>query len=128
MAVLHRGTLHAFGRPEDIAAELWQGVDAELELGAPIDDLTGDAVRSLPGVLAVAPAPLGATVRLATREDLPAVVKAVVDRGLSVYGASARTPSLEDVYFAVEARIAAAEGRRAPSASELLSGAVGVPT
>jgi ABC-2 type transport system ATP-binding protein len=128
MAVLHRGTLHAFGRPEDIAAELWQGVDAELELGAPIDDLTGDAVRSLPGVLAVAPAPVGATVRLATREDLPAVVKAVVDRGLSVYGASARTPSLEDVYFAVEARIAAAEGRRAPSASELLSGAVGVPT
>ena len=71
--------------------------------------------------------PTGAAVRLTSRDDLPAVVKAVVDRGLPVYGASAKVPSLEDVYFAVEARIAAAEGRdgRAPSAMDVLSGAVG---
>ena len=28
MAVLDRGVLHAFGRPEEIAADLWDGVDA----------------------------------------------------------------------------------------------------
>ncbi len=126
MAVLHRGTLHAFGRPEDIAAELWQGVDADLDLGGPIDDVTSDAVRALPGVVAVATVPLGAAIRLARRDDLPAVVKAVVDRGLPVYGATAKNPSLEDVYFAVEARIAAAEGRTgAPAAADVLIGAVG---
>ncbi len=126
MAVLHRGTLHAFGRPEDIAAELWQGVDADLDLGGPIDDAAGDALRALPGVVSVATVALGAAVRLARREDLPAVVKALVDRGLPVYGAAAKTPSLEDVYFAVEARIAAAEGRTgAPPAADVLIGAVG---
>ena len=104
-----------------------RGSTLELELGAPIDDATMQAVRALPGVLAVAPVPLGAAVRLTGRDDLPAVVKAVVDRGLSVYGAAAKLPSLEDVYFAIEARIADAEGRPAgPSAGELLGGAVGV--
>jgi ABC-2 type transport system ATP-binding protein len=126
MAVLHRGTLHAFGRPEDIAAELWQGVDADLDLGGPIDDATSDAVRALPGVVAVATVPLGAAIRLGRREDLPGVVRAVVERGLPVYGAVAKSPSLEDVYFAVEARIAAAEGRTgAPAAADVLIGAVG---
>ena len=126
MGVLHRGVLHAFGRPEEIAADLWHGVDAELDLGAPIDEATSLVVRALPGVVAVATVPNGAAIRLDRRDDLPTVVKAVVERGLSVYGAAAKQPSLEDVYFAVEARIAAAEGRPAgPSAGELLHGAVG---
>jgi ABC-2 type transport system ATP-binding protein len=126
MAVLHHGVLHAFGRPEDIAADLWDGIDATLDLGAPIDEPTSLLVRSLPGVVAVAPVPTGAAVRISSRDDLPGVVRAVVERGLPVYGAAAAPPSLEDVYFAVEARIAAAEGRVAgASARELLSGAVG---
>jgi ABC-2 type transport system ATP-binding protein len=126
MAVLHRGVLHAFGRPEEIAADLWHGIDAEVDLGAPIDEATSAAVRALPGVVAVATVANGAVIRLDRRDDLPIVVKAVVDRGLPVYGAVAKQPSLEDVYFAVEARIAAAEGRpTGPSAGELLHGAVG---
>ena len=60
----------------------------------------------------VAPLPSGAVVRLDRRDDVPVVVRTLVERGMPVYGASARPPSLEDVYFAVEARIAAAEGRR----------------
>jgi ABC-2 type transport system ATP-binding protein len=126
MAVLHRGALHAFGRPEEIAADLRPGLDAELDLGAPIDDATREVVRTLPGVLAVAPGPLGATVRLTHRDDLPAVVRTVVGLGLPVYGAVARPPSLEDVYFAVEERIAAAEGRPSTSlAHDLLTGTLG---
>ena len=35
MAVLHRGRLRAFGAPDDLAAELWTGVGAELDLGGP---------------------------------------------------------------------------------------------
>jgi ABC-2 type transport system ATP-binding protein len=126
MAVLHRGVLHAFGRPEDIAAELWQGIDAELDLGAPIDLATSAALEQLPGVERVVPIAIGALVRLERRDEVPLVVRLLVERGVPVYGASARPPSLEDVYFAVEARIAESEGRPVGvSASELLSGALG---
>jgi ABC-2 type transport system ATP-binding protein len=111
MAVLHRGVLHAFGRPEDIAAGLWHGVDAELDLGAPADLATADALRSARGVTMVAPSPTGAIVRVTDREVVPHLVRLLVAQGASVYGASARAATLEDVYFAVEARIAASEGR-----------------
>ena len=33
MAVLHRGRLHAFGRPDEIAADLWHGIDAAARPG-----------------------------------------------------------------------------------------------
>jgi ABC-2 type transport system ATP-binding protein len=110
MAVLHRGRLHAFGRPRDIAAELWHGLDAEIDLGAPVDAATADALRATRGVSAVVPVQSGALVRVAERAVLPHLVRLLVDRGLSVYGATAKAPSLEDVYFAVEERIAAAAG------------------
>lgn len=115
MAVLHRGVLHAFGRPEDIAAELWEGTDAHLDLGTSIDRHTADGLRAMPGVMAVAPVATGAVVRVRDREVVPQVVRALVDRGVPVYGAAAKAPTLEDVYFAVEARIAAdrqVEGER----------------
>jgi ABC-2 type transport system ATP-binding protein len=113
MAVLHHGRLHAFGRPQEIAADLWHGLDAELDLGAPVDAATADALRVAPGVSAVVPSPSGAVVRVAERAVVPHLVQLLVERGLSVYGASAKPPTLEDVYFAIEARIAAAEGRDA---------------
>jgi ABC-2 type transport system ATP-binding protein len=126
MAVLHKGVLHAFGRPEDIAADLWDGVDAELDLGGPVDAATSEAIERLPGVVRVASLSNGALVRLDRRDDVPGVVRVLVERGVPVYGASARPPSLEDVYFAVEARIAESEGRPAgPSTAALLSGAIG---
>jgi ABC-2 type transport system ATP-binding protein len=106
MAVLDRGVLHAFGRPEEIAASLWEGVDAQLELGGPIDDATADAVRASRGVAMVAPTADGALVRVTDREVVPHLVRLLVERGVHVYGAQAKTPTLEDVYFAVEARIA----------------------
>jgi hypothetical protein len=52
-------------------------------------------------------------VRVTERAVVPHLVRLLVERGLPVYGASAKAPTLEDVYFAVEARIAAAEGRPA---------------
>jgi ABC-2 type transport system ATP-binding protein len=109
MAVLNKGTLHAFGRPEEIAADLWQGLDAELDLGNPADDQLVGAISQLDGVLTAATAPAGAVVRVHGREVLPRLVAMLVDRGVPVYAATPRPPTLEDVYFAVEARIATAE-------------------
>ncbi|MEX2294530.1 MAG: ABC transporter ATP-binding protein [Acidimicrobiales bacterium] len=126
MAVLHHGVLHAFGRPEEIAAEMWNGIDAEIDLGSPIDTAARKALEQLACVHGVVPLPNGALVRLERRDDLPVVVRLLVERGLAVYGASARPPSLEDIYFAVEARIAEREGRDiARTTAGLISGAVG---
>ena len=121
MAILHRGRLHAFGRPEEIAADLWHGLDAELDLGGPVDAATTDALRAAPGVVMVVPSPSGAVVRVADRAVVPRLVQLLVERGLSVYGASANPPTLEDVYFAIEARIAADEGRTPSPLSSSLS-------
>ena len=55
----------------------------------------------------VAPTPDGALVRVDDREVVPHLVRLLVERGVHVYGARAKIPTLEDVYFAVEARIAA---------------------
>jgi ABC-2 type transport system ATP-binding protein len=122
MAVLHRGHLHAFGRPAEIAAGLWEGLDAHLDVGAPVDTATADALRAATGVSMVVPSPSGAVVRVAERAVVPHLVELLVARGLPVYGARAQAPTLEDVYFAVEARIAAAEGRSAtPPPLDVLS-------
>jgi ABC-2 type transport system ATP-binding protein len=114
MAVLHRGVLHAFGRPDEIAAEMWQGLDAHLDLGAPIDEDALALLRAVSGVHAVAPSPFGAVARVTDRGVVPHLVRALVELGRPVFGATAASPTLEDVYFAVEARIAAAEGRTPP--------------
>jgi ABC-2 type transport system ATP-binding protein len=122
MAVLDRGVLHAFGRPEEIAAELWDGLDAQLDLGGPIDADTADALRALPQVSVVAATATGAVARVHERADVPVLVQLLVARGVAVYGAQAPAPTLEDVYFAVEARIATAEGRVVgPASTDVLS-------
>jgi ABC-2 type transport system ATP-binding protein len=123
MAVLHLGKLHAFGRPEDIAADLWHSYDADLDLGGPIAASTADALRSTPGVHAVTPTASGATVRVTDREVVPVLVRRLVEAGDDVFGAIAHRPTLEDVYFAIEARIAESEGRDASArTTDVLSG------
>ncbi len=113
MAVLHHGRLRAFGAPDELAAELWSGVGAELDLGAPADPATLGALASVPGVRSVEPHDDGARLVLDDREALPRAVAAAVGRGVPVYGAATRTPTLEDVYFAIERRIAEEEGTMA---------------
>jgi ABC-2 type transport system ATP-binding protein len=107
MAVLHRGRLHAFGRPEDLAAELWHGLDAAFDLGGPADAEVLDLLRRVDGVDGAAPLPEGATVHLTDREVIPRVVATLVAREVPVYAAEPRPPTLEDVYFEIEARAGA---------------------
>ncbi len=104
MAVLHHGRLHAFGRPDDLAAQLWDGLDADLDLGAPADDRTLATLVSIDGVQAADVTPGGVRVRVHDRETMAAVVAMLVGREVPVYGAVPRTPTLEDVYFAIEAQ------------------------
>ena len=104
MAVLDRGSLIAFGRPDDLAAELWDGMECELDLGGPPPAAVLAAANGVVGVRSAAPNPMGITIRVSARDVVPAVVRELVARQVDVYAAVPRPPTLEDVYFEIEAR------------------------
>ncbi len=108
MAVLDRGALLAFGRPDDLAAELWDGMECELDLGAVATATALAAANSVVGVRSAAPSATGATLRVDSRDVVPAVVRSLIAQGVDVYAAVPRPPTLEDVYFEIEARRATA--------------------
>jgi ABC-2 type transport system ATP-binding protein len=114
VAVLHHGRLRAFGRPDELARELLPGVPVDIELGAPADPLVVGQVASMPGVRSAGPIDIGLRLVVDGRDALPPVVAALVAREIPVFAAVPRPPSLEDVYFEVQARIARedAEGVR----------------
>jgi ABC-2 type transport system ATP-binding protein len=105
MAVLHQGRLRALGKPAELAADLWASVPAEIDTGRPLvaDELA--ALGTVPGVLHVEPRDAGARVHGRDRAVVPAAVAALVARAIPVYGVSTAAPTLEDVYFEIEARI-----------------------
>jgi hypothetical protein len=105
MAVMHRGRLRALGSTAELAARLWQGIDADLDLGGPAADRLLDALRGVTGVLAATATATGARVRIEDRTVVPRVVAALVGREVAVYGATPCPPTLEDVYFAIQAAV-----------------------
>ena len=108
MAVLFTGKLHAFGTPAELAASLWSSDEVRLDLGAPAEPALLERLVALEPVLSAVPVERGALVRLEDRDAVPSVVAACVEQGASVYGVDAKEPSLEDVYFEIEARTDAA--------------------
>jgi ABC-2 type transport system ATP-binding protein len=123
MAVLHRGELRAFGRPDDLAAQIWDGVAATIDLGRPADPSVLATIASVPGTAEVTattgPARVGsddvgqgATCRVADREVLPRIVAALAAHDVAVYQIVSHAPTLEDVYFELESRILAETGDR----------------
>ena len=72
MAVLHRGQLRAYGDPEELAAEYFQGIGADLDLGGPAPTGTVELLAATPGVLTVESAPQGARLHVRDPRGRPA--------------------------------------------------------
>ena len=104
MAVLFSGHLHAFGTPGELAHQLWTGIEIRVDLGGRADGATLDALMEHDAVLHAAPTPVGLVVRVLHRDAAPAVVNTCVRSGADIYSVDTITPSLEDVYFEIEAR------------------------
>ena len=102
MAVLDRGRLRAIGRPDELAAEMWDGVPADIDLGRPATDRERALVDATPGVTRSEVRATGLTIGVRDREVLPAVLTALHHADIPVYGAQLRRASMEDVYFALE--------------------------
>ena len=105
MAVLHRGRLVVFGRPADIAAGLWPGLDVDVDLDGPDDTDLVATVRAVPGVIEARPSDPGLRVVVEDRGVVPALTAALGTPGVALYGITPRPPTLEDIYFAIEAGI-----------------------
>ena len=103
VAVLDKGRLRAFGTTADLAARLWTGTEVDLDLGRPADAALLTGIRAAAGVLGADATAEGARVRVADRDAVPPLVAALVARDVPVYGAVPRAPTLEDVYFALQA-------------------------
>jgi ABC-2 type transport system ATP-binding protein len=107
MAVLDRGRLRALGRPDDLAAELWDGVPADLDFGGPVRQAVLDLVHTVDGVLRTEARATGATIAIRDRATMAVVLKTLAAHDIDVYGATIRQASMEDVYFALESTFAA---------------------
>ncbi len=107
MAVLIRGRLRALGAPAEIAAGIWTTRTVTVELGGPPSDALLAAARALGGVVGATSAPPGLALEVNGRDDVPAVVAGLVGAGAELHGVRVQEPTLEDVYFAVEARAGA---------------------
>ncbi|MBK5222534.1 MAG: ABC transporter ATP-binding protein [Acidimicrobiia bacterium] len=105
MAVLHRGTLRAAGRPAELAAEMWQGLPTDIELAAPADARVLGLLRPLDGVITAESTPTGLRVEVGHRDVIARVVRTLVDASVDVFAATPQPHTLEDVYFAIEAQL-----------------------
>lgn len=106
MAVLDRGRLRALGKPDDLAAELWDGVPADLDFGGPVSQAVLDLVDSVDGVLRTEARATGATVAIRDKATMARILATLAGREIDVFGATIRQASMEDVYFALESSFA----------------------
>ena len=107
MAVLDHGRLRAVGRPDDLAAELWDGIPADIDLGGPAPENVVALVAGIDGVLNQDPRATGITIAVRDRATMARVLATLTGHGIEVFGANLRRASMEDVYFALETSFAA---------------------
>ena len=103
MAVMHQGRMHAYGRPEELSAGLWPGLDVDFQLGGSVTRELIDDLRHLSEVMGVSAVTGGLRVTVVDRNCVPAVVRRAVASGAEIYSTTPRPKTLEDVYFAYEA-------------------------
>jgi ABC-2 type transport system ATP-binding protein len=104
MAMLHHGRLEAFGRPADLAADLWSGVPTTIELGGPASAETAARVRAVRGVQTAEPNDVGLALTVDAYDVVPQVVAELVHEGASVFAARPATRTVSDIYFEIERR------------------------
>ena len=102
VAVLNRGRLIATGALGELARTLWHGTWVDIEcLAAPAPALI-EALRVLPGVTDAQLDGTRLAVQVEGEERIPAVVKALTERGEQVLRVNPREHTLEEVYFELQ--------------------------
>lgn len=106
VAVLENGRMVAFGKPSELAREIWPGVHLEIEMRPGEEDTAESALDGFHGVTEISKASGGGviTVSIKDRARIPALVARLVDSDVAIYRLTPGEPTLEDVYFALHAK------------------------
>lgn len=101
MAVMARGRLLGFGRPDDLAHRRWPELAVDVEVRADDVPRLTDALEALEGVRIVGSDTGTVHLLVTDRDRIPHAVHAAVRSGIAVYGTTAKPKSLRDVYHAL---------------------------
>jgi ABC-2 type transport system ATP-binding protein len=100
--VIDRGTLKALGSPRDLARQIWQALEIEVDLrGEPAPGLC-QALSQMDGVRGCRYEEGRLVVEVDREESIPDLVAALVGAGARVYAVSPREYTLEEVYFEIQ--------------------------
>jgi len=102
MAVLDHGRLMAIGRPDELAATLWDGMPIDIDLGRPATGSEVDLMIATAGVTHCQATDSGMTAGVRERNVVPTILASLHEERVAVFGAHLRPASMEDVYFALE--------------------------
>src|SRR5258705_218295 len=102
VAVLNRGRLIATGTLSELARTLWHGTWVDIECLALLTPSLSDALRGMPGVTDAHLDGTRLAVQVEGEEVIPAVVRAVVERGGQVLRVGPAGQKLEDDYFGLQ--------------------------
>ena len=97
VVVMDHGHTLASGSPRELVRKLWSSVTVALDAEDPTQL---DHVRTMPGVLSYERVN-GAVVGLDDADRIPEIIAALVDIGVRLTRVEPRTPTLEELYFAV---------------------------
>lgn len=102
VAVLGRGRLLAVGTPAELARRLVSPLEVRVSVGEGEGDAAAATLRGVGGLSPVT-VDGGATLTCrAPREQVPEIVRALAAAGTRIFAVTPCTPSLEDVYFALQ--------------------------
>jgi ABC-2 type transport system ATP-binding protein len=104
VAVMRHGKLLALGTPAELARSVVQSLRTEIEIDPNTATKAIDILRSFEVVTGVSQENRHVLdVTGAGREDIPRLLSALLEAGVPVYRVNPQEPSLEDVYFRLQA-------------------------
>jgi ABC-2 type transport system ATP-binding protein len=110
VGIIDRGVLKAIGTPRELARQLFRGIQVEVDLrGEPSAAITS-ALGALPVVRSHAMEDGKLLLKVDLEESIPDVVATIAAAGGRIFGVVPREPTLEDVYFEVQANDRALKG------------------
>jgi ABC-2 type transport system ATP-binding protein len=102
VAVMNKGRALALGSLSDLSRRMWPAIWVDVKFWeAPLMNQL-EAVKNFRGVKQAETETGSLSVRLESKESIPAFVRHLVDSGASILSINPRAHSLEDVYFAIQ--------------------------
>ena len=102
VAVMNNGRALALGSLTDLSRKLWPAIWVDVKFWEVPSADQLEAAKNFQSVKQAEAASDSLSVRLESKESIPAFVRHLVETGSSILGVNPRAHSLEDVYFAIQ--------------------------